>query len=189
MDSWGVYVSRIILEFFPKPVYPTMVAERFQIYDAKITGNYICESKNSICSFLLIPQSKTLPQVIIITPPPPRRREISIPPEQHFLEIYFFPSRKGGWGEAGVGRWGRMRIMELKKLSKLILWGYWSQVLINPTIFETFTVLISVLLCHNLASSMLKCEASLTYLIRFSLKSIVCRNNCMKYKTFPYPFF
>ena len=33
-------------EFFPKPVYSTMVPEKFQIYSVKITGKYICESKN-----------------------------------------------------------------------------------------------------------------------------------------------
>ena len=52
--------------------------------------------------------------------------------------------------------------MELKKLTKLNLRGYWSQVLIKFTIFATFTLLVSVLLCHNLASSMLKREGFLT---------------------------
>ena len=50
---------------------------------------------------------------------------------------------------------------------------YRSQVLINSTIFATFIFL----LCNNLASSMLKCEGSLTYQIKFSLKSMMCRNN------------
>ena len=39
-----------------------MVAEKFPIYSVKITGKYICESKNWIRSFLLMPPSKTLPQ-------------------------------------------------------------------------------------------------------------------------------
>ena len=52
--------------------------------------------------------------------------------------------------------------MKLKKLPKVNLRGYWSQVLINSTIFATFTFLVYVLLCNNLASSMLKCEGSLT---------------------------
>ena len=42
MDSQGVYLSRIFLEFFLKPVCPTMVAEKFQIHGVKITGKYIC---------------------------------------------------------------------------------------------------------------------------------------------------
>ena len=52
--------------------------------------------------------------------------------------------------------------MELKKLPKLNLRGYWSQVLINSTIFATLTFLGSVLLYRNLDSSMLKCENSFT---------------------------
>ena len=41
-------------------LYPTMVAEKFQIYNVKITGRYICETKNWISSFLLMSPSKTL---------------------------------------------------------------------------------------------------------------------------------
>ena len=37
-------LSRIFLEFFIKPVYPTIVAKKFQIHGVKITGKYICES-------------------------------------------------------------------------------------------------------------------------------------------------
>ena len=36
--------------FFLKPVYPTMIVEKFQTNGVKITGKYICESKNWICS-------------------------------------------------------------------------------------------------------------------------------------------
>ena len=75
----------------------------------------------------------------------------------------------------------------LKKWSKLNLWGYWSHVLINSTIFATFKFLISVLLCRNLDSIMLKYEGPL--IITFSRESIVYRNNYMKDKTFPFPFF
>ena len=45
-----------------------MIAEKFQICSFKITGKYICESKNWIYSFLLMPKSKTLPQIFIIIP-------------------------------------------------------------------------------------------------------------------------
>ena len=53
------YLSRIFPEFFLKPVYPTMVAKEFQIDGVKITGKYMCESKNLICLFM--PPIKTLP--------------------------------------------------------------------------------------------------------------------------------
>ena len=63
--------------------------------------------------------------------------------------------------------------MELKKLPKLNLrGGHWSQVLINSTIFAALTFLFSVLPCHNLVTSMLKCEGSLTNKI-FTKKYIV----------------
>ena len=52
--------------------------------------------------------------------------------------------------------------MALKKLPKLNLREYWSQVSINSTIIGTFTFLVSFLLCHNLTSSMLNYEGSLT---------------------------
>ena len=77
--------------------------------------------------------------------------------------------------------------MELKELPKLTK--------VSVTNFDkfhrlsTFTFLVYVLLCINLASSMMKCEGSLTYLIKFSLKSMMCRNNYLKYTTLPYPFF
>ena len=46
MNSEGVYLSRIFFDFFLKPVYPIMASEKSQIYGVKITGKYICESKN-----------------------------------------------------------------------------------------------------------------------------------------------
>ena len=67
MDSLGVYLSRIFVDFLLKTVYPTMVVEKFQIYDVKFTGKCICESNNWIFSFSLMLPSKTLPQVLIIT--------------------------------------------------------------------------------------------------------------------------
>ena len=104
--------------------------EKFQIYDVKITGEYICESKNWFCSFLIMPLSEGIPQVLIIT----HQAERKYP----FLPVLpgdlFFHQQKGG------------RVMELKKWPILNLWGYWSQVLINSTIFATFTFLVSVLL-------------------------------------------
>ena len=91
MDSYGVYVlSRMLLEFFLKPVFRTMVAEKFQIHSVTITGKCICESKNWICSFLFMSLSKNLPQVLIITTP--CRRKLTISPKQCFL--YFSPTER-----------------------------------------------------------------------------------------------
>ena len=60
-------LSKISLELFLMPVYPTLVGEKFQIYGVKIIEKGICQSKNWIYLFLLMPPSKTLHQVIIIT--------------------------------------------------------------------------------------------------------------------------
>ena len=83
-------------------IYPTMFAEKFQIHGVKITEKYICESKNSICSFLILhpppsppppKKKKNLPQVFIITTQ--GRRKLSISPKQRFLKIYFSPAESG----------------------------------------------------------------------------------------------
>ena len=125
----GVYLSSIFLGFFPKLVYSIIVVvEKFQVYSVQITGHYICESKNWICSFLLMQPRKTGSQTFIIIP----QAEGYCP---FFLNSvswrYFFLNRKG-WE----------KIMELRKLPKLNLQGYWSQALVNSTIFATFTFLV-----------------------------------------------
>ena len=63
MDFYGVYLLRIFLEFFSKPGYSTMIEEQFQTYTVKITAVTFVSQKNWICSFLLMPPSKTLPEV------------------------------------------------------------------------------------------------------------------------------
>ena len=68
-----------------------MVVEKFPIYGVKISGKYICESKNLICSFAHVP-SKTLPKIFIITLPPPlRQKEITHSSQTAFFEDQFFP--------------------------------------------------------------------------------------------------
>lgn len=52
--------------FLLKPVYTTMVGEIFHIYGIKVTGKYICDSKNLL--ILNISPSKILPQVLTTTP-------------------------------------------------------------------------------------------------------------------------
>ena len=79
----------------------------------------------------------TLSQVLIITR---EQKEIT-----HFLQAAFFenisPSRKGG----------RRNYERAEKMTKLNLWVYWLQVLMNPTIFASFLFLVSILMRHNLS--------------------------------------
>ena len=87
------FISRIFLDFFLKPIYSTMITEKFQIHSVKITGKYICESKNWICSFLLMPPRKTLPRIFIIIPQADRNCPF-LP--NSVVWRYFFLRRKGG---------------------------------------------------------------------------------------------
>ena len=72
--------------FFPRPAYFTLVVEKFHIYSVKITDKSIYESKNWICSFLLIPPSKTLPSFYHY---PPDRWELPFLPNSIFFKIFF----------------------------------------------------------------------------------------------------
>ena len=112
-----------------------MVAEKFQIYGLKIGDKYVSQFVSQIIEsvhFCAFSQAKLSPRFL---PLPPRQNSV-------FWRSIFPPAEKGGG-----------RIMELKKLPKLNLQGYWTQDLINFTIFVTFKLLIAILLCHNLASS------------------------------------
>ena len=111
----GFISLEYFLIFFPNLYIPPWLKIMFQIHGVKITGKHISESKNWICSFLLMVPSKTLPQVFIITTP--GRRKLPISPKQSFLKIYFTPA-------------DRERTMELKIWPKLNLEGYWLQFLI-----------------------------------------------------------
>ena len=78
----------------------------------------------------------------------PGKRKLPIPPKQHFLKIFFL-SRKEGRDE-----YGAETISKIKPTRALI------------TSYDKFHHLCSlynfgVFLCHNLDSSMLKCEGSL----------------------------
>ena len=68
------------------------------------------------------------------------RRESPISPRHCFLKDYFPPAKKG------------KTTRDLKKCPKLNLWGYWSHVLINPTISARFTFFF--LFWHNLDSTL-----------------------------------
>ena len=140
-----IFSPECFLNFF-KPVFHTMIAEKFQIHGVKITGKCICESKSWICSFLLMFRSKNLSQVLIITFA--GRRKSTISPKQCF---FTFPQQK------------RRRIMELKKWPKLNLQGHWSQVLINAISFlQLLHFGFCFVMCDNVDWSMLNCEGSST---------------------------
>ena len=98
-----IHPLRIFLEFFPIPVNSTMFVEMFQIYGVKITGKYIYESKNWICSFLVEPQAKLSPGFYHY---PQTEGNYLFPPEQRFLKIHFSPAEKQkAGGRRGLCSW------------------------------------------------------------------------------------
>ena len=65
MDSSGVYLSRIFHGTFPKAVYSTMIAEKFQIDSVKITGNtFVSQKKMESVHFYSCLQPKLSPAFI-----------------------------------------------------------------------------------------------------------------------------
>ena len=113
----------------------------------RLLANTFVSQKIEYIPFCLCPQAKLSHKFLSSLP---RKKEIT-PPKQPFLKMHFSPAERG-----------KESIIELKKLPKFNLQGYWSQILINFSMIATFTFLISAFLCYNLASSMLKCEGSLT---------------------------
>ena len=58
-------ISRIHIQFFPKPLYSAMVAETFQIYSVKITANTFVSQK--IESVYSCPQEKLTPGILSLS--------------------------------------------------------------------------------------------------------------------------
>ena len=106
---------RIFLELFPKAVYSTTVAERFQIYSVKITANTSLRKKVESVHFYSCPKQK-FPAGFYHSLPD--RRKLPIPPERRFLNIFFLEEKRewSGWGR---GSKAGQKIMELKQLPKL----------------------------------------------------------------------
>ena len=67
-----------------------MVAEKFQIYSVMTTANTFVSQKIESVQFYSCSQAKLSPRFHHY---PPGRQELCIPPEQHFLKI-FFPEQK-----------------------------------------------------------------------------------------------
>lgn len=111
------YKSRLCMKF--SSTSNTSV-EKYEIHGVNITGRYICQPKNWICLFLLMPKSKTLPQVLIISL---GTSKLLIFSKQRFLKIYFPPAE-------------REEDYRAEKRPKLNLRGNWSQSSINSSIFQ-----------------------------------------------------
>ena len=61
------FLSRVFLEFSPKFVYSTMVAEKLQVYSAKITANTFANQKIESVHFYSCPQAKLSPRFLSLS--------------------------------------------------------------------------------------------------------------------------
>ena len=99
----GFISPEYFLNFFLNLYIPPWLWKSFKVIVLRLL-QYICESKNWICSFLIMPPSKTLSQVFIII----LQADGNCPflPNSVFEDIF-------SWGER------EERIMDLKELPKL----------------------------------------------------------------------
>ena len=105
----------------PEPVYSAMVAESFKFIVLRLLQIHLWIKK--FVHFYSCPQAKLSPRFLSLSP---GRGELRILPGQRFLKI-FFPDQKEGGKDYG---WKNYQNQQ---------W-YWSQVLINSTIFATFSL-------------------------------------------------
>ena len=119
---------------------------KVQIHHVKINEKFVSQKVEFVH---LYPCSKAKISFRFLSLPLQAEVNRSLPSKQRFSKIFFSPAEK----REGYGA---------ENIPKLNLRGYWSQVLINSTIFANFTLLVFVSLCYNLDSSMLKCEGPLT---------------------------
>ena len=146
------YISpEYLLNFFSNLFTPPWFRKSFKFMVLRLLENIFVSQKLNLFIFFSCPQAKFFPK--FLSSPLQTEWNYSFFPNSVFWKS-IFPQQKG---EAKI-------LWSWKKWPKLNLRGNWSQVL-NSTILATFRFLVSVLLWHNLDSSMLKCEGSLTHLI------------------------
>ena len=148
VDSYGFYLSSEYLRIFSQTCIAHHGWRKFMVF--RLLEYVFVRQKIESNHFCSCPQAKFSPQVLNIIHQ--GGRNYPFPQGNVFMKIYFPPAEKGQKEEE--------TLIELKKGPLLNLPRYWWQVLINPTIFASFTFLVNVLLYHN--SSMIKCEGSFT---------------------------
>ena len=100
----------------------------------RLLANTLWFKKLNLFVFTQTPKQNSPPRFLSLSP---RQKEITHSSQAAFSEDLFFPQQLK-----------KFENLEMKKLTKWNLRGYWSQVLINLTIFATCTFLF-FFLCHN----------------------------------------
>ena len=140
MASWDfISPPKAFAKFYLRPVYPT----KFMVFRLHYWNMYLWIKKLKLFIFTHASHAELSSRLLSSTPLDGEKLIIS--PGR-----FFWKSKLSVSG-------GRKPWKSWKKWPKLNLKGTWSQVFINLTTFKRFAFLVTVLLYHNLDSSMLKC--------------------------------
>ena len=120
----GFISPEYFFNFFLNLYIPPWLRKSFKFIVLRLPENTFKGQKIKLILFYSSPQVKLSPRFLSL---PTDRRKLPIPTEQRFLKICFSPAEMRE--DYGV-----------EKLLKLNLRGYWSQVLMNSTIFAIFTI-------------------------------------------------
>ena len=101
----GFISPESFLNFFLNLYIPPWLWKSFKVIVLRLL-QYICESKNWICSFLIMTPSKTLPRFLSLSS---RQTEIAHSSRTTFFEDIF------SWGERGGEDYGVEKITKIKK--------------------------------------------------------------------------
>ena len=143
----GFISPEYFLDFFSNLYIPPWLQKSFKFMTLRWLENTFLSQKIESVHFYSYPQAKLSPRSISSLLQ--TEGNYPFPLRQSVLKTYFSPTKRG-------------RTMGLKIWPKLKLQGYWSQVLINPTICNLKIYRLFCCAIYNLDSSMLKYECSLT---------------------------
>ena len=86
------FISSESLNFFPKPVYSTMVVEKFQIYSVRLLTNTFVRQKIESVHFYSWLQAKLSPRILSFSL---RQKEVAHSSEQRFLNTFIAEQKRG----------------------------------------------------------------------------------------------
>ena len=128
------FISPEFLNFSLNLYIPPWLRKNFKLMVLRLLANTFVSQKSESVHFYPCLQVKLSRRFLSL---PPRQKEITHSSRTAFSEDLFFPQQKGGED------YGVEKVIKIKPTRN------WSHILINSTIFATFTYLVTVLFCHN----------------------------------------
>ena len=128
------FISPEFLNFSLNLYIPPWLRKNFKLMVLRLLANTFVSQKSESVHFYPCLQVQLSRRFLSL---PPRQKEITHSSRKAFSEDLFFPQQKGGED------YGVEKVIKIKPTRN------WSHILINSTIFATFTYLVTVLFCHN----------------------------------------